>query len=88
MRENLPPGASDAASPDLPPEERKAFAHARAMTDERAEWELFGTDWNETYGQKLAEHDRLIKDGMQPTPKAGAAAPVAPRPATQEDTQP
>ena len=47
MRDNLPPGASDAASPDLPPEERKAFAHARAMTDERAEWELFGTSWPE-----------------------------------------
>ena len=45
MRDNLPPGASDAASPDLPPEEKKAFAHARAMTDERAEWELFGSSW-------------------------------------------
>ena len=45
MRDNLPPGASDAASPDLPPEERKAFAHARAMADERAEWELFGSSW-------------------------------------------
>ena len=47
MRDNLPPGASDAASADLPPEEKKAFAHARAMTDERAEWELFGTSWPE-----------------------------------------
>ena len=45
MRENLPPGASDAASPDLPPEEKKAFARARVMTDERAEWELFGSSW-------------------------------------------
>ena len=55
------------------------------MTRERAEWELFGTDWNETYGQKLAEHDKLNKDDMQPTPKAGAAAPAKAQPANQED---
>lgn len=61
-----------------PKDEVAAYAaaiDARLMTRERAEWELFGTDWNETYGQKLAEHDRLTKDRMQPTPKAGAAAP-------------
>ena len=45
MTQIIPPGASDAASPNLSPEERKAVAHARAMTDERAEWELFGSSW-------------------------------------------
>ena len=73
-----------------PKDEVAAYASAidaRLMTRERAEWELFGTDWNETYGQKLAEHDRLIKDGMQPTPKAGAAAPANPKPADPEDPQ-
>lgn len=64
---------------------------ARLMTRERAEWELFGTDWNDSYGQKLAEHQRLARDGMQPTPKAGAAASAdqpAPPPATQPDPKP
>lgn len=70
-----------------PKDEVAAYAaaiDARLMTRERAEWELFGSDWNETYGQKLAEHDRLIKDGMQPTPKAGAAAPANPDPSPVE----
>jgi len=48
---------------------------ARLMTRERAEWELFGTDWNDTQTQRKAEHDRLIQDDMLPVPKAGAAAP-------------
>lgn len=48
---------------------------ARLLTRERAEWELFGTDWRETYPTKLAEHRRLAADGMLPTPRAGAAAP-------------
>ncbi len=47
------------------------------MTRERAEWELWGSDWNDTYGQKLAEHQRLDADGMLPAPKPGAAAPAA-----------
>ncbi|WP_289241708.1 hypothetical protein [Delftia sp.] len=49
------------------------------MTRERAEWELFGSGWDETYDQKLAEYERLVKDGMLPTPKAGAAAPSNPK---------
>lgn len=62
---------------------------ARLMTRERAEWELFGSGWDETYSQKLAEYERLVRDGMLPTPKAGAAAPQQPKttpknPATQE----
>ncbi|AOV01858.1 lambda family phage portal protein [Delftia tsuruhatensis] len=52
---------------------------ARLMTRERAEWELFGSGWDETYDQKLAEYERLVKDGMLPTPKAGAAAPQQPK---------
>lgn len=61
-----------------PKDEVAAYAaaiDARLMTRERAEWELWGTDWNDTYGQKLAEHQLLKKDGMLPVPKAGAAAP-------------
>lgn len=50
---------------------------ARLVSHERAEWELFGTDWQETYSTKKAEHDRMAADGMLPTPKAGAAAPAA-----------
>lgn len=61
-----------------PKDEVAAYVAAidgRLMTRERAEWELFGTDWNDTYGQKLNEQTKLKKDGMLPTPKAGAAAP-------------
>lgn len=50
---------------------------ARFMTRERAEWELFGTDFTETYDTKKAEHDRLKADGLLPEPKAGAAKPTA-----------
>lgn len=55
-----------------------AAVDARLMTRERAEWELFGTDWMGTYDTKLAEHKRLKADDLLPAPKAGAAAP-APR---------
>ena len=54
-----------------------AAIDARLMTRERAEWELGGTDWNETFDQKLAEHKRLAANGLLPIPKAGAAAPQA-----------
>jgi len=47
---------------------------ARLMTRERAEWELGGTDWNETFDQKLAEQKRLAANNLLPVPKAGAAA--------------
>ena len=60
-----------------------AAIDARLMTRERAEWELGGTDWNETFDQKLAEHKRLAANGLLPVPKAGAAAPTnQPEPAT------
>lgn len=52
-----------------------AAIDARLMTRERAEWELFGSGWDETYLQKLTEYNQLKDDGMLPTPKAGAAAP-------------
>lgn len=61
-----------------PKDEVAAFAaavDARLLSRERAEWELFGTDFSETYDTKKAEHDRLKRDGMLPVPKAGAAAP-------------
>lgn len=61
-----------------PKDEVAAYAaavDARLMTRERAEWELFGSDWNESYDTKKAEHDRMQADGMLPVPKAGAAAP-------------
>lgn len=54
-----------------------AAIDARLMTRERAEWELFGSGWDDTYAQKLAEHQRLKKDGMMPMPKAGAPAQPA-----------
>ena len=58
-----------------------AAIDARLMTRERAEWELGGTDWNATFDQKLAEHQRLDKAGLLPVPKAGAAAPQPGAPA-------
>ena len=45
------------------------------MTREKAEWELFGTDWHDTYGAKKNEESLLKADDMLPVPKAGAAAP-------------
>lgn len=48
------------------------------MTHERAEWELFGTDWNETTDQKAAERTRLHAADLLPVPKAGAPAPPPP----------
>ena len=54
---------------------------ARLMTAERAEWELFGTDWNITTDRKKAERDRLERDRLTPAPRAGApAAAPAPQP--------
>jgi hypothetical protein len=48
------------------------------MTRERAEWELFGTDFNDTFDQKVDEHKSLESAGILPTPKAGAPAPPKP----------
>lgn len=63
-----------------------AAIDARLMTRERAEWELGGTDWNATFDQKWAEHQRLSKAGLLPVPKAGAAAAPTGAPArSQED---
>ena len=55
-----------------------AAVDARLCTRERAEWELFGSDFNETYDTKKSEQDRLRTDGLLPEPKAGAAAPAQP----------
>lgn len=46
------------------------------LTHERAEWELFGTDFNETLDTKASERRRLDRAGLARQPKPGAAAPV------------
>lgn len=55
-----------------------AAIDARLMTRERAEWELFGSDFAETFDQKRSEQDLLNSADMLPVPKAGAAAPAGP----------
>ncbi|WP_395351051.1 phage portal protein [Variovorax sp. UC122_21] len=63
-----------------------AAIEARLMTRERAEWELWGTDFNETLDAKQAEQDRLKDADLLPTPKPGAAAPQpGSAPANPED---
>jgi lambda family phage portal protein len=73
-----------------PKDEVKAFVDAvdnRLVSRERAEWELFGTDWNETYDTKKSEHQRLKADDMLPAPKAGAAVQAsADEPAPDSET--
>lgn len=56
-----------------------AAVDGRIMTRERAEWELFGSDWYETLDEKRVEQQLLADADLLPQPKAGAAAP--PRPA-------
>lgn len=55
-----------------------AAINARLMTRERAEWEMFGTDFNDTFETKESEERRLKGADMLPTPLAGAAAPAKP----------
>lgn len=64
-----------------PKDEVAAYAaaiDARLMTYERAEWELFGSDWNANYSAKRRALQRMSADGISPAPKAGAAAGVQP----------
>lgn len=66
-----------------PKEEVAAYTaaiDARLMTRERAEWELWGSDFNDTFDQKEGEQKRLAAANLLPVPKAGAAAPAAPQP--------
>ncbi|MEY2689157.1 MAG: hypothetical protein RL375_3355 [Pseudomonadota bacterium] len=56
-----------------------AAVDGNLMTQERAEWELFGTDWTRTFETKKREKAQVREAGMTPAPKAGAAAP-APHP--------
>lgn len=66
-----------------------AAIDARLMTRERAEWELWGTDFNDTFDQKQGEQDRLRDADLLPTPKAGAAAPQpSPLPAKPDQEEP
>lgn len=65
-----------------------AAIDGRLMTRERAEWELFGTDWNDTFLQKESEQSRLAEAKLLPVPKAGAAAqpgPQDPAPSNEGD---
>ena len=71
-----------------PKDEVAAFTaaiDARLVSRERAEWELYGTDFNETFDAKQAEHTRLKNADMLPVPKAGAAAPVSAAPPSPEN---
>lgn len=54
---------------------------ARLTTNEHASWELYGTDWNDSYPVMRTEHQQMAADGMLPVPKAGAAAPQPAAPA-------
>jgi len=60
-----------------------AAVDATLMTRERAEWELFGSDWVRTFPVKRRERDMLKEADMLPAPKPGAAAPA---PATPSNT--
>lgn len=64
-----------------------AAIDARIMTRERAEWELFGTDWYETFESKSAEQSMLKAADLLPAPKAGTALAPQAEPAPQDDTE-
>lgn len=53
-----------------------AAIDARLMTLERAEWELFGTDWHRSFPAKQREQQMLRDANITAVPRAGAAAPV------------
>lgn len=53
-----------------------AAVDGRLMTRERAEWELFGTDWYETLESKETEQEMLKAADLLPVPRAGAATPA------------
>jgi len=64
-----------------PKDEVEAYVKAmdaRVMTRERAQWELFGTDWYATFPSMQAEQQMLTKADLLPTPQAGAPAPAEP----------
>jgi hypothetical protein len=63
-----------------------AAIEARLMTRERAEWELWGSSWEDTYSQKKSEEDRMRADGILPVPKAGAPAPQQKKPPEEPQT--
>lgn len=61
-----------------PKDEVSAYIAARdgrLITNERATWELFGTDWNDDFSVQQAEHQRMKAADMLPVAKAGAPAP-------------
>lgn len=67
-----------------PKDEVAAYRDAidgRLMTHERAEWELFGSDWTRTYPTKRRELAKMTADGILPAPKAGASSAQQQQPA-------
>ncbi len=65
-----------------PKDEIAAYLDAvegRLMTREKAQWELFGTDFNEDFATKQAEEKRLADADMLPAARPGAA-PAAAKP--------
>jgi lambda family phage portal protein len=64
-----------------------AAVEARLMTRERAEWELFGSDFNDTTPHKAAEEELLRSLNIAPVPKAGAAAPADDRSSAPSPTR-
>lgn len=66
-----------------PKDEIDAYLNAvdgRLMTREKAQWELFGTDFNEDFATKQAEEKRLADADMLPAARPGAAPAAAPKP--------
>ncbi|MFD1709843.1 phage portal protein [Ottowia sp. GY511] len=74
-----------------PKDEVEAYTRAidaRLMTRELAEWQLFGTDFNQTFDQKADEIKRLAAADMLPAAAPGAAAQPQPSGApTKEPTE-
>lgn len=60
-----------------------AARDGRLITNERATWELFGTDWNDDFAVQQAEHQRMVAADMLPVAKAGAPAPQPAAPAAE-----
>ena len=74
-----------------PKDEVEAYTRAidaRLMTREQAEWQLFGTDFNQTFDQKADEIKRLAAADMLPAAAPGAAAPQQPGAQPPKEPQP
>lgn len=63
-----------------------AAVDGRIMTRERAEWEMFGSDWYETLESKETEQVLLKESDLLPVPKAGAPTPADVQPQSDKQT--